>query len=203
MKHTTLLPLKKLKANPSNPRTIRKEKLEKLVNSLRQFPQMLDLRPLVVESLDNPVVLGGNMRLKALQALGFEHVPVLTAEELTAEQRAEFVIKDNIGYGDWDWDTLANEWDAVELQEWGLDLPDLKPLDPDQLGDNFELDSEDREPFTNLTFHLADEQAQLLQNTLADLKKTDGFKYMDTFGNENSNGNALHLLVTSWLALRK
>lgn len=128
MKQTTLLPIKQLLPNPGNPRTITKAKLDKLVQSLRQFPQMLHLRPIVVESLDNPVVLGGNMRLKALQQLGVEEVPVLTAEELTPEQRAEFIIKDNVGFGDWDWEVLANEWDPLELSDWGLDIPDLPDL---------------------------------------------------------------------------
>lgn len=128
MKQATLLPTKQLLPNPSNPRTITKAKLDKLVQSLRQFPQMLHLRPIVVESLENPVVLGGNMRLKALQQLGVEEVPVLTAEELTPEQRAEFIIKDNVGFGDWDWEVLANEWDPLELSDWGLDIPDLPEL---------------------------------------------------------------------------
>jgi DNA modification methylase len=112
--------------NQENPRTITQDKLQKLVESLRQFPQMLELRPLVVESLTHPVVLGGNMRLRALQQLGVEEVPVLTAEELTPEQRAEFVVKDNVGFGEWDWEALANGWDLDQLAAWGLDVPDLE-----------------------------------------------------------------------------
>ena len=125
MKTTTLLPTKKLLPNPSNPRTITKAKLEKLTQSLRDFPQMIHLRPIVIESLENPMVLGGNMRLQALLKLGVAEVPVLTAEELTAEQRQEFIIKDNVGFGDWDWEALANEWEPLQLQEWGLDIPEL------------------------------------------------------------------------------
>lgn len=111
--------------NEQNPRTITPAKLDRLVQSLRQFPQMLELRPIVVESLERPVVLGGNMRLRALRQLNVEEVPVLTAEDLTPEQRAEFTIKDNVGFGEWDWDTLANQWDVEQLVEWGLDVPDL------------------------------------------------------------------------------
>jgi len=128
MKQATLLPTKTLLPNPENPRTITKAKLDQLVQSLRDFPQMIHLRPIVIESLENPVVLGGNMRLKALQQLGVEEVPVLTAEELTEEQRREFVIKDNVGFGAWDWEVLANEWEPLQLQEWGLEIPDLPNL---------------------------------------------------------------------------
>ena len=126
MKQLQYLPLKALRANPNNPRTITKAKLDKLVKSLRDFPQMLELRPLVVQTLEDPVVLGGNMRLQALKQLGVEQVPVLVAEELTEAQRSEFVIKDNVGFGDWDWEALANQWDPLELADWGLDVPDLE-----------------------------------------------------------------------------
>ena len=125
MKTPTLYPTAKLLPNPSNPRSITKHKLDLLVKSLRDFPAMLHLRPLVIQSLEEPVVLGGNMRLQALKELGVAEVPVLTAEELTEAQRAEFVIKDNVGFGEWDWEALANEWDPQELADWGLDLPEL------------------------------------------------------------------------------
>ncbi len=107
--------------NPENPRTITDEKFKKLVASIRAFPQMLELRPIVVNA--DMVVLGGNMRLKACQAAGLSEVPIIEAEELTPEQEREFIIKDNVGFGEWEWETLANEWDAEELSAWGLDLP--------------------------------------------------------------------------------
>lgn len=195
------LPLRQLRANPSNPRTITQSKLDKLVQSLRQFPQMLELRPLVVESLDNPVVLGGNMRLRALQQLGVEEVPVLEASELSAEQRGEFVIKDNVGFGEWDWEALANEWDPVELSDWGLDLPGVN-LDQHQLTDEFTLPDGDKEPFQQMAFTLADQQAEVVKNALAEIKKTEEYKYCETFGNENSNGNALYLIIATWAGQR-
>ena len=107
--------------NSSNPRIIKDDKFKKLVKSIQEFPQMLELRPIVVDA--NMVVLGGNMRLKACKAAGLKEVPIVIADNLTEEQQAEFIIKDNVGFGEWDWDLLANEWDEQLLQEWGLDLP--------------------------------------------------------------------------------
>lgn len=112
--------LKQLKENPNNPRYIRSDKLEKLKKSITDFPEMLNLRPIVVD--DDMVVLGGNMRLKALKELGIEEAEVIKAKDLTKEQKAQFVIKDNVGFGEWDWDMLANEWDNTQLGEWGLDV---------------------------------------------------------------------------------
>ena len=117
--------LSKLKPNPSNPRTVRDEKFIKLKNSIEAFPDMLQKRPIVaVTDKDGKfMVLGGNMRLKACADLGMKEVPVILADEWTEEQRREFIIKDNVGFGEWDWDQLANEWDSDQLQDWGLDLP--------------------------------------------------------------------------------
>ena len=107
--------------NPSNPRIIKDDKFKKLVKSIQEFPQMLELRPIVVDS--NMVVLGGNMRLKACLAAGLKEVPIIVADQLTDEQKGEFIIKDNVGFGEWDWDLLANEWDVEALTDWGLELP--------------------------------------------------------------------------------
>jgi len=117
------VPVKEIKPNPHNPRVIKGDKFLKLVKSIQDFPQMLELRPIVVDN--EMIVLGGNMRLKACIEAGLEEVPILIADELTEEQKAEFIIKDNVGYGEWDWDVLANEWDAELLDEWGLDVPNF------------------------------------------------------------------------------
>lgn len=125
----------KLKANPTNPRVLRDEKFEKLKRSITDFPDMLNYRAIVaVTDTDGKyMVLGGNMRLRALQDLKIKEAPVMLADHWTEEQRREFIVKDNVGFGDWDWDALANEWDAAELGEWGLDLPkDPLPADEDQ-----------------------------------------------------------------------
>ena len=107
--------------NPKNPRIIKDEKFKKLVKSIQEFPQMLELRPIVVDS--NMVVLGGNMRLKACIAAGLKEVPIIVADNLTDAQKGEFIIKDNVGFGEWDWDLLANQWDVEALEDWGLELP--------------------------------------------------------------------------------
>ena len=107
--------------NPTNPRIIKDDKFKKLVKSIQEFPQMLELRPIVVDS--NMVVLGGNMRLKACIAAGLKEVPIIVADQLTDAQKGEFIIKDNVGFGEWDWDLLANEWDVETLEDWGLELP--------------------------------------------------------------------------------
>jgi DNA modification methylase len=119
--NSTLTPLAQIKANPNNPRTIKDVKFKKLVESIRTFPKMLELRPIVVN--DDMVVLGGNMRLKACKEAGIKEVPVIKASDLTEDEQRQFIIKDNVGFGDWDWDMLANEWDVAELDEWGMELP--------------------------------------------------------------------------------
>ena len=115
------VPIASIRKNGSNPRNIKDSSFKKLVASVKSFPEMLLLRPVVVDA--DGVILGGNMRYEACIAAGMTEVPILRAADLTEEQRREFVIKDNVSGGDWDWDVLANEWDADLLQEWGLDLP--------------------------------------------------------------------------------
>jgi len=111
-----------LKPYKGNPRHIRDEKFKKLVKSIREFPEMLNLRPFVVN--EEGVILGGNMRYQACIELGIEDVPVVVAEGLTEEQQREFVIKDNVNFGEWDWDVLANEWESPALNNWGLEVGD-------------------------------------------------------------------------------
>jgi len=115
------LPINQVKANPNNPRIIKDDKFKKLVQSIKEFPEMLELRPIVVN--EDMVVLGGNMRLKACKEAGIDKVPVIKASNLTEEQQKEFIIKDNVGFGEWDWNDLANNWETEKLQEWGLDIP--------------------------------------------------------------------------------
>ena len=115
--------ISKIKSNPNNPRFIRDDKFRKLVKSIQEFPEMLDIRPIVVDA--DMVVLGGNMRLKACIEAGLKEVPILIADNLTPEQQEQFIIKDNASFGEWDWDVLANEWDTKNLNDWGLDVPIL------------------------------------------------------------------------------
>ena len=196
-----------LKANPNNPRIIRDDKFKKLVKSLQEFPEMMEKRPMVcVTDVDGKIYpLGGNMRLRAIQELGMKEIPdtwVMLADDWTEEKRKEFTIKDNVGFGEWNWDELANEWDAELLQDWGLDLPGFD-LNPDEMGEEFSLPDGDKEPFQQMTFTLADEQAEQIKNAIADIKQTEEYKYVETMGNENSNGNALYLIVMQWAEQRK
>jgi len=193
--------IRQVRSNPDNPRFIKGDKFEKLVKSIREFPQMLELRPIVVNK--DMIVLGGNMRLKACEEAGIDQVPIIFADNLTEEQQKEFIIKDNSSFGEWDWDLLANEWDTEQLIDWGMDLPKEWALDPDELGEDFSLADGDKEPFQQMTFKLADEQAEQIKNALDDIKKLDEFKYVETFANENSNGNALYLIIMQWAEQRK
>jgi ParB-like chromosome segregation protein Spo0J len=114
-----------IKANSKNPRQIKDDKFKKLVQSIRDFPDMLNKRPLICfTDVDGKyVVLGGNMRLKAAQEVGLKEMPIILADDWTQEQKDEFLIKDNVGFGEWNWDDLANEWDSEKLTDWGLDIP--------------------------------------------------------------------------------
>ena len=141
-----IVKINQVKPNPKNPRLIKDEKYRKLVKSIKEFPDMLNKRPIVAfTDVDGKyVVLGGNMRLKALNELKYKEIPVIVADEWTEEQKHEFLIKDNVGFGEWDWDSLANEWEVEKLEEWGLDLPvDLsvaEELEAEE--DNYEIPNE-------------------------------------------------------------
>jgi hypothetical protein len=192
-----LISINKVKPNPSNPRVIKDNKFQQLKKSLEDFPDMAKVRPIVVNK--DMVVLGGNMRLKAMHAAGWKEVPVEVVDWPEERQR-EFIIKDNVGFGEWDWEVIANDWPEVE--EWGLDLPGFD-MDGDTLGTDFSLPDGDKAPFQQMTFTLADEQAAVIKNAIDDIKGTDEYKYAETMGNENSNGNALYLIVASWAEQRK
>lgn len=133
-----LLPLSAIHPNPNNPRVIKDDKFKKLVKSIQEFPQMLKLRPIVIDEAG--MVLGGNMRLKALQSIGAKETYVVRAESLTQAQKSEFIAKDNIGFGEWDWDIIANEWDTDQLAEWGLDIPVFSGREA--VEDNYEIPDE-------------------------------------------------------------
>jgi hypothetical protein len=128
-----LVDINKVEPNPNNPRTIKKVKFEKLVKSIREFPEMLNIRPVVVD--ENMMVLGGNMRLQALREAGYKEIPIIKVTDLTEDQKKEFVVKDNISYGDWDWDILSTDYEAYELDEMGMDLdPRLFGIEEDDSG---------------------------------------------------------------------
>lgn len=171
--------LSKLKSNPNNPRIIKDDKFQKLVKSIKDFPQMMDKRPIVcVTDTDGKLYpLGGNMRLKALQELNYKDIPenwVTLADEWSVEQRNEFVIKDNVGFGEWDWDDLANNWDSEKLTDWGLDIPNFAIIpSEDELTDI----EKNNPPTMKITFDSVED----LQEAEIDIRELIDRKYQKAF----------------------
>jgi hypothetical protein len=164
--------LSEIKPNPNNPRVIKDDKFHKLVKSIQDFPKMLELRPMVVNE-DN-ILLGGNMRLKALQHLKYTEIPVTwvrKAEDLTEDEQRQFIVKDNVGFGEWDWELLANEWNSEELSEWGLEVPNFGS-DVDYSEKNKEIDTDDFDDkmiikleFTESDYHLVKDKLSKIAST--------------------------------------
>jgi len=162
--------LSQIKPNDKNPRLIKDAKFEKLKQSIKDFPKMMELRPIIID--DANVILGGNMRYRALKALEYKEIPdnwVLKASELTEEQKQRFIISDNVGFGEWDWDILANEWEVSELEEWGLDLPfaDGTENKNDYSDKNKEIDTDEFSDKMQLTFELTSDEYQFIQSELS------------------------------------
>jgi hypothetical protein len=180
------LPLREIKPNPDNPRVIRDEQFTRLVASLKSFPEMLALRPIVVNA--DRVVLGGNMRLRAAKEAGLKEVPVVIADQLTPEQQREFIVKDNASFGAWDWDVLANEWGDLPLADWGVDVPsfDAEAVAMPDLPTAMDKTIE------QMTFTVTADQADTIREAVAVAISAGPF--VDT-GNENKNGNALARLA--------
>ena len=132
--------IKELQTNEKNPRVIKDDKFKKLVKSIKEFPKMLELRPVIVN--DEMTILGGNMRYRACIEAGLKEIPVVIANELTEEEQKEFIVKDNVGFGEWDWSILANEWDNQELKEWGLDVWQPEEEADYSVLDDLDLDEE-------------------------------------------------------------
>ena len=191
--------ISKVKGNPNNPRIIKNDKFKKLVKSIQEFPEMLKLRPIVVD--EDMIVLGGNMRLKASKDAGLKEVWIEIAEGLTEEQKKEFIVKDNVGFGEWEWDMLANEWDSVQLAEWGLDV--WQNENDIETTDEFSLPDGDKSNLEQITYTLSSEQSNIIKEAIQEIKYTEEYKFVETFGNENGNGNALYLLVQQWVEQKK
>ena len=133
--------ISQIKANPKNPRIIKDDKFKKLIKSIKDFPEMLEKRPLVcfTDTDGKLVVLGGNMRLKASKEVGLKELSIILADEWTEEQKAEFLIKDNLGFGEWDWQQLSSECDTELLDEWGLDVPEFAVTELEAEEDDFSV----------------------------------------------------------------
>jgi hypothetical protein len=127
-------------------------------------------------------------------------------EETPIEKLRAYTIKDNNSFGEYDFDLLGNDWDTDLLLDWGCDLPDIDTgvsIDDIETSDNFSLKSGDKDPFQQMTFVLADAQAEILKQALEDIKHSEEFKYVETFGNNNTNGNALYLIISQWADVKK
>jgi DNA modification methylase len=216
--------ISKIKSNPQNPRIIKDDKFKKLVQSIKDFPEMIEKRPMVcVTDVDGKIYpLGGNMRLKALQELDYKEIPdnwIVMADDWTEEKRKEFVIKDNIGYGEWDWDDIANNWDEIQLTEWGLDIPDFKPVQLEAAEDDFEIPDEIKTDIVigdlfEIGEHRllcgdstdSDQVAKLMNGQKADMAHNDppyGMKKeKDGVLNDNLNYNDLLDFNRQWIALQ-
>lgn len=161
--------ISEVKLNPNNPRLIKDDNFKKLVQSIKDFPEMLDIRPIVVNS--DMVILGGNMRFKACKEAGLKEVPIIIADNLTEEQQREFLIKDNVSGGEWDW-SLLNEWDVEQLEDWGLDLPTFAN-DVDYSEKNKELDLNDFEDQKyTIKLEYSEDDYNLVKERLQELGQT-------------------------------
>lgn len=186
--------------NGNNPRKITEAQKNKLKKSIIEFPEMLDIRPIIID--ENNIILGGNMRYSTLVELGYEEIPTIKIENLSAEKKSEFIIKDNLSYGEWDWEVLSLEWDSIILDEWGMEFPGFD-LNEENYKDDFFLSNEEKAPIQKLTFTLADQQVIEIENAISDIQNDSHFKWMETYGNENKNGNALALIIQQWVEQKK
>jgi len=191
----TLIDIDLLKENPDNPRTITDAKFQQLIKSVKEFPQMLEVRPIAFKT--GYVVLGGNMRLRACKAAGLKQVPAIDCSGMTEEQQREFVIKDNIGFGEWDWQAIQADW--PEAEEWGLDIPDKFKVLPEAGEDDYEIPDEIQTDIVlgdlfEIGEHRllcgdstdSDAVARLMDGQLADLVVTDPPYNTGMTGNKNA-----------------
>jgi DNA modification methylase len=214
---TQKVKISEVKMNPNNPRLIKDDKFAKLVRSIKEFPKMLEIRPIVVNA--DMIVLGGNMRLKACKEAGLKEVTIIFADDLTEDEQKQFIIKDNVGFGEWDWEQLANEWDADNLEDWGLDIPDFEVKEelsaeeddyemPDEvetdivLGDLFEI-GDHRLLCGDST--CSDTVAKLMNKKIADMVFTDppyGVSYQSNMRTKTEKFDVLendNVFITDWI----
>ena len=189
--------IKDLKPATYNPRQISTKDYNSLKESVKKFG-LVD--PIIINQNGN-VVVGGHQRLKICKEL--KHIEIdCVVLDLSKEEERELNIRLNKNQGQFDMDILANEFDIDQLVDWGFKHIDIG-LNIDKLDDTFKLDDSDKSPFQQITFTLADKQAELIRNKIKEIKETEEYNYTETFGNENSNGNALYLLISQWAEQKK
>lgn len=188
---------------PANPRLIKDERFKKLMKSIQDLPEMTEARDLLVYPYGGDyVVIGGNMRLRAYQELGWKEVPCcVLPDNMPVNKLREMVIQDNNPFGETDWNMIANEWDVEELKDWGVDLPEDWNISPESFGDNFSLPDGDKPNQEKMTFTLSGEQAEAINHAIESVK-ANGID-VDTYGNSNENGNAIYQIVKEWERQRR
>jgi hypothetical protein len=181
-KNWVLLPVSTLKRNPNNPRVIKDAKFDQLVKSIEQFPEMMELRPIVVN--EDMVVLGGNMRLAAVKQLKLKEVPVIIASNLTEDQQREFIIKDNVGYGEWDWPILEADWDLGQLADWGLEKTEWPISTQDFSDKNQEVDTSEFSGDMVISLKYTEAEYHIVREKLSKIAATPEQAVWILLGNE-------------------
>lgn len=178
-----MIKISKIKSNPNNPRIIKDDKFKKLCKSISELPKMMELRPIVVD--ENFIVQGGNMRLKALTELGYKEIPdewVKQAKDFSEDELKEFIIKDNVGFGEWDWDDLANNWDVEKLEDWGLNIPNFESIDYSDK--NKEIDVTEFENTMTIKLNYSEEDYLIVRDQLKTIAQTPEQAVWKLLGNE-------------------
>lgn len=178
-----MIKITKIKSNPNNPRIIKDDKFKKLCKSISELPKMMELRPIVVD--ENFIVQGGNMRLKALTELGYKEIPdewVKQAKDFSEDELKEFIIKDNVGFGEWDWDDLANNWDVEKLEDWGLNIPNFESIDYSDK--NKEIDVTEFENTMTIKLNYSEEDYLIVRDQLKTIAQTPEQAVWKLLGNE-------------------
>lgn len=169
--------LSSIKANTANPRLIKDSRFKKLVQSIQEFPKMMELRPLVID--DNRVIIGGNMRFRALKFLDYTEVPdkwVKKASDLTDEERSRFIVADNVGFGESDWNELATNWKTDDLEHWGLEVPEFGKMDLEPTGSTISFQKSNL-PVIKITFKTVAQMQRAEAEIKAIVEKFEGSSY--------------------------
>ena len=193
--------IESLKKAENNPRTISEEQLLKLQKSIQDNPDSFEARPIILSDRTGVLmIIAGNQRYEACVRLGMKEVPTVLISNLTEEKEREIMVRDNVNNGEWDNAKLVY-WDVDELKDWGIELPTAWEITPDNFGDGFSLPDGEKPNSEKLTFTVSNEQADLIK-TAIEIAKSNGLE-CETFGNENSNGNALYQIVKQWVEQKK
>jgi len=181
-----------------NPRKLSPEQKKTIKDSITRFG-LVDPVLVNINKERKGIIIGGHQRTMIARELGFKKMPCIELD-LTLEKEKELNVRLNKNTGDFDFDLLSEHFGESELISWGFaeDEVEFFEMDEDEFGEDFDLPDGDKEPFQQITYTLADEQAEYIKNIISDIKQTEEYKYIETFGNENSNGNALYLIATKW-----